>query len=136
MAATIRDPELAQLYARALVAVARADTEIGFEEGMRLQQRITDRCETPLRIEDLLFEPTLRPEQLTDYTSGGPFRGAAQPAQLAEWLVADGLAVVLAKGHVTHSEAKTLWRFAEALGVSHDDFRRLTATASRWFPST
>jgi hypothetical protein len=132
----IRDRELAQLYALALVAIARADTEIGFEEGLRLQQRIGDRCEVPLRIEDLLFEPTLSPEQLRDYASGGPFRGAAAPAQLAEWLVADGMSVVLAKGHVTQREANVLWRFADALGVSREDFRRLTSAASRWFPLT
>ena len=133
---TIRDGELAQLYARALVAIARADTEIGLEEGMRLQQRIEQRCEVPLRIEDLLFEPTLHPDQLRDYASGGPFRGAAHPAQMAEWLVADGLSVVLAKGHVTQAEASALWRFADALGVSRDDFRRLTASVSKWFPAT
>ena len=129
---TIRDRELAQLYARALVAVARADTEIGIEEGSRLQQRIEERCEVPLRIEDLLFEATITPDELRDYASGGPFRGAAHPAQLAEWLVSDGLSVVLAKGHVTQQEANVLWRFADALGVSREDFRRLTASASRW----
>ena len=133
---TIRDPELAQLYARALVAIARADTEIGLEEGMRLSERIRERCETPLRLEDLLFEPTLHAEQLRDYSSGGPFRGAAHPAQLAEWLVVDGLFVILAKGHVTQREANALWRFADALGVSRDDFRRLTASASAWFPAS
>jgi uncharacterized tellurite resistance protein B-like protein len=45
------------------------------------------------------------------------------------------LFVILAKGHVTHVEAQALWRFAEALGVSRDDFRRLTASVSKWFPS-
>jgi hypothetical protein len=133
MAGTIRDPELAQLYGRALVAIARADTEITLEEGMRLQQRLTDRCEVPLRIEDLLFERTLQPEELRA-TGNDPFRGSAHPAQLVEWLVADGLAVVLAKGHVTQREAHALWRFADALGASRDDFRRLTSSASRWFP--
>jgi hypothetical protein len=133
---SIRDSELAQLYGRALVAIARADSEIGFEEGMRLQQRIEARCEVPLRIEDLLLEPTLHPDTLREYVSGGPFRAAAHPAQLAEWLVADGLSVVLAKGHVTGAEASALRRFADALGVSRDDFKRLTASVARWFPTT
>lgn len=132
----IRDRELAMLYARALVAIARADAEIGIEEGSRLQQRIAGRCEAPLRIDDLLLEPTLKPEELAEYVSGGPFRGAAHPAQLAEWLVSDGLSVMLAKGNVTQREANILWRFAEALGASHEDFRKLTSSASRWFPWT
>ncbi|HSD91390.1 MAG TPA: TerB family tellurite resistance protein [Kofleriaceae bacterium] len=132
----IRDRELAMLYARALVAIARADAEIGLEEGSRLQQRIADRCETPLRIDDLLLEATLLPDHLAEYVGGGPFRGAAHPAQLAEWLVSDGLSVILAKGHVTQGEANVLWRFADALGVSREDFRKLTRSASRWFPWT
>ena len=89
--------------------------------------------EGPLRIDDLLFEKTLQPEELRA-TNNDPFRGSAHPAQLVEWLVADGLAVMLAKGHVTQREAHTLWRFADALGASRDDFRRLTSSASRWFP--
>jgi hypothetical protein len=132
----IRDRELAALYARALVAIARTDDEINFEEGLRLQQCIADRCEVPLRIDDILVEPALSPSQLADYlrSGSGPFRGSSHPAQLAEWLVADGLSVILAKGHMSEREAALLARFADALGVSPDEFRRLTAHVARWFP--
>ena len=134
----IRDRELAALYARALVAIARTDDEINFEEGLRLQQCIADRCEVPLRIDDVLVEPPLSPAQLADYVRGssGPFRGSSHPVQLAEWLVADGLSVILAKGHMSEREAALLARFADALGVSRDEFRRLTAHVARWFPDS
>jgi hypothetical protein len=134
----IRDRELAALYARALVAIARTDDEINFEEGLRLQQCIADRCEVPLRIDDLLVEPPLSPAQLADYlrSGSGPFRGSSHPAQLAEWLVLDGLSVILAKGHMSEREATLLARFAESLGVSREEFRRLTAHAARWFPDS
>lgn len=134
----IRDRELAALYARALVAIARTDDEINFEEGLRLQQCIADRCEVPLRIDDILVEPPLSPAQLADYlrSGNGPFRGSAHPVQLAEWLVLDGLSVILAKGHMSEREATLLARFADALGVSREEFRRLTAHAARWFPDS
>lgn len=134
----IRDRELGALYARALVAIARTDGDITFEEGLRLQQCIADRCEVPLRIDDVLVEPTLSPRQLADHLNagGGPFRGSAHPAQLAEWILSDGLSVILAKGHMSAQEATLLSRFAEALGVSREEFRRLTAHASRWFPDS
>ena len=134
----IRDRELATLYARALVAIARTDGDIAFEEGLRLQQCIADRCEVPLRIDDVLGEPTLSPAQLAEYLSagGGPFRGSAHPAQLAEWIVTDGLSVILAKGHMSAQEAVLLSRFAATLGVSPEDFRRLTSSARRWFPDS
>jgi hypothetical protein len=134
----IRDRELAALYARALVALARADGDITFEEGLRLQQCIADRCEVPLRIDDVLFEPTLSPRQLADYlsASAGPFRGSAHPDRLAEWIVSDGLSVILAKGHMSAQEATLLSRFAEELGVSRDEFQRLIAHAAPWFPDS
>jgi tellurite resistance protein len=129
------DRELSMLYARALVAIARADHEIGFEEGLRLKQLIDARCQDPLELEDLLLAPPLTADDLAALVIGGPFRGfAVHPGELAHALVSDGVAVVLAKGHVTEREARSVWRFAAALGLSADDFRKLTKAVSRWFP--
>jgi hypothetical protein len=129
------DRELSVVYARVLVAIARADHEIGFEEGLRLAQIINARCREPVELEDLLFAPALDADDLTAMLGGGPFRGSSvHPIQLAHALVTDGVAVVLAKGHVTDREARSLWRFAAALGLSRDDFRELTSAVSRWFP--
>ncbi len=135
----IEDREIALLYARALVAIARADHEIGFEEGLRLTDRIADRCTLTLRLEDLLLEPTLAPEQLVEQLGihGAPFRSATlHPRELAGVLVQDGVAIMLAKGHATEAEADRLWRFAEALGLTDDEFRRMTAAVAPWFPTT
>jgi uncharacterized tellurite resistance protein B-like protein len=135
----IDDRELALLYARALVAIARADHEIEADEGQRLTERLDARCTAPLRLEDLLLEAPLSPEQLArDLTNqDGPFRGAPfEIRQLAVALVADGVAIMLAKGHATETEALRLWRFAETLGLSSDEFRSLTMAVAPWFPST
>jgi hypothetical protein len=132
------DQELAHLYARSLIAVVRADHEIGIEEGLRLEQRINARCRTPIELAELLLLPALDPDELAGAVlGGGPFRGSAvHPVQLAQALVADGVAIVLAKGHATEAEAHGLWRFASALGLMAEDYRALTGAASKWWPST
>jgi len=135
----IADRELGLLYARVLVAIARSDQEIEREEGMRLVDRIERRCTIPLRLEDLLLEPPLSPEQfhLQLSTHDGPFRGASlQPRELASVLVEDGVAIMLAKGHATEAEADRLWRFAEVLGLTSEEFRQLTVAVAPWFPTT
>jgi len=135
----IADRELGLLYARVLVAIARADQEIEADEGTRLAERIESRCTFPMRLEDLLLEPPLSPEQFHQQLvpQDGPFRGASVvPRELASVLVEDGVAIMLAKGHATEAEADRLWRFAEVLGLSSDEFRQLTETVAPWFPST
>ena len=47
-----------------------------------------------------------------------------------------GVAIMLAKGHATETEADRLWRFAEALGLASDEFRALTQAVAPWFPTT
>ncbi len=130
--------ELAHLYARSLIAVVRADHEIGIEEGLRLEQRINARCQTPIELAEILLLPALDPDELAAAVlGGGPFRGSSvHPIQLAQALVADGVAIVLAKGHATEAEAHSLWRFASALGLAAEDYRALTGSASKWWPST
>lgn len=132
------DHELAHLYARSLIAIARVDHEINLEEGLRLEQRINARCREPLHLEDLLLLPALDPGELAEaVVGGGPFRGSSvHPVQLAQALVADGVSIVLAKGHATGAEAHRLWQFASALGLTAEDFRAQTEAASRWWPST
>jgi hypothetical protein len=135
----IADRELGLLYARTLVAIARADHEILLEEGMRLADCIKQRCPVPPLLEDLLLEPPLTPEQLVLQIENrrDPFRGASvHPRQLADLLVRDGIAIMLAKGHATELEADRLWRFAEALGLTREDFRTLTAVVAPWFPAS
>lgn len=124
------DEDLKQLYARALVAVTRADGAIDGEEGERLGERIALRAQ--LSLEDVMLAPSLQPEELSAAFHGGPFRSASVPAsELARMLVDDAIYVALGKGHVTSEEGARLARYASALALSPDEFRQLT---SRWLP--
>jgi tellurite resistance protein len=129
------DPLLGQLFAQALVAIARADDEIGPEEGVRLQQRLALRVAAPIFLDDLLLAEPIEPHRLADAVTGaaGPFRNAAiHPGELAAMIITDGLAVVLAKGYVSEAEAREIVRFASALGCSLDQIRQLCSREAPW----
>jgi hypothetical protein len=122
--------DLKQLYARALIAIVRAEGSIDGEEGERLVERVDLR--SGMVLEDLLLARSLQPEELVAAISGGPFRGESVRAdQVGRLLVEDALYVALGKGHVTPEEGHRMWRFAMALGLSDDEFRTLT---HRWLP--
>lgn len=126
---------LVQLYARALVAIARADEEIGRDEGLALQERIDARSGQAIPLDDLLLTEPLDPAQLADAVRGsaGPFREArTHPAELARMLVSDGVAVVMAKGHVSEHEAQQIIRFATALGCTLAEVRAMSEQLAPW----
>lgn len=127
------DVGTAHLYARALLAVARAGDHLGLEEGLRLQERIEARCGFWMSLDDLLLFEPLAPSDLAAHlrTSASPFRGGAFHAgELATLIVVDSIAIVLAKGYVAEAEARELVRFATALGCSIDEVRTLAAEAA------
>jgi hypothetical protein len=129
------DSALGHLFARALVAIARADDEIGAEEGLRLQQRLAHRVAGTIALDDLLLADPLEPHRLAESMRGsaGPFRNAwLLPVELAALIVRDGIAVVLAKGYVSEAEAHEIVRFASALGCSLDQIRALCSRAAPW----
>jgi len=131
----ILDAATGQLYARALVAIARADDQIGLEEGLRLLHRIELRIGSPVSIDDLLLAEPLEPHRLAEALRGsaGPFRGAGvHPGDLAVMIITDGIEVVLAKGYVSEAEAREIVRFAAALGCSLDQVRTLCRRAAPW----
>ena len=131
----ILDSALGHLFARALVAIARADDQIGLEEGLRLQQRIELRTGGPIVLADLLLAEPLEPHRLAEALrqGAGPFRGAGvHPGELAAMIVTDGIAVVLAKGYVSEAEAGVIVRFASALGCSLDEVRALCSRVAPW----
>ena len=126
----ILDVGLAHLYARAVLAIARAGDEIELEEGLRLVARLEARSGRPVSLDDLLLAEPLDPAELAAQlrTQAGPFRGAGlHPSELAAMIITDGIAVVLAKGHVSEEEARELLRFGVALGCSVDDVRKMSA---------
>ncbi|HET9627157.1 MAG TPA: hypothetical protein VFP84_37615 [Kofleriaceae bacterium] len=131
----IYDLALGQLFARALVAIARADEQIGLEEGLRLQQRIEARTGGPLALDDLLLDEPLEPRALARLLrdAGDPFRSAGMhPRDLAAMLIADGVIVALAKGYVADAEVDEIIRFASALGCPDDEIRAMLARVAPW----
>ena len=122
----LTDPEMALVYARALVAVARGDYEISLEEATVLQARLAARCGEALAFDDVLLAPRLEPEELLASHGDGPFRSnATDPRALAVMLVEDGLAILDAKGGGTSGELATLRHFASALGLTAEELRKL-----------
>jgi hypothetical protein len=134
VAERILDSSLGHLFARALVAIARADDQIGLEEGMRLEERIALRVRAPISLDDLLLAEPLEPHRLAESLRGSaPFRNAGvHPGEFAVMLITDGIAVVLAKGYVSEAEAGVIVRFASALGCPLDEVRSLCGRAAPW----
>lgn len=131
----IREPDLAQLYAQALVAIARADDQLGLEEGLRLQQKIDARVVGPVAIDDLLLAEPLDPDTLREIvsTARGPFRGGSlHPGELARLIVVDAIEVVLAKGYISEGEAQEMIRFATALGCTLEQVRAMATHLAPW----
>ena len=131
----VLDPALGHLFARALVAIARADHQIGAEEGQRLEERIALRVAGRISLDDLLLAEPLEPHRLAESLHGaaGPFRTAwLHPSELAALIVSDGLAVVLAKGYVSEAEARVIVRFASALGYSLEQVCALSSRVAPW----
>jgi hypothetical protein len=134
----ILDVSLGHLFARALVAIARADDQIGFEEGLRLQQCIEARTSGPISLDELLLADPLDPLGLADALRriGDPFRTVGiHPDELAAMIVVDGIAVTLAKGYVAEAEAREIVRFASALGCSIDEIRAMWLRVAPWLGS-
>lgn len=124
------DIGLAHLYARAVLAIARANESLGLEEGLRLQEKIEARSGFPISLDDLLLYEPLSPSELAAQLRAGtaPFRGASiHPGELAVLIVTDAISVVLAKGYVAEAEARELVRFATALGCTVDEVRKMSA---------
>ncbi len=128
--ARLFDIGLAQLYARAVLAIARADHELGVEEGVRIERLLEARSGRPVALDDLLLDEPLEPAELVALmrAHAGPFRGnSVHPGELAAMIVMDAIAVILAKGYVSEGEARELLRFAVALGCSVDEVRAMSA---------
>ncbi len=131
----ILDAELAHLYALAMVAVARADDQIGIEAGLRLQQRIDARAGHPVSLEDVLLAEPIDPGQLVAqmHASASPFRsGGVHAGELAAMIVGDAISVALAKGYVSEAEGHQIVRFATALGCTIDEVRGMSEHLAPW----
>jgi len=129
------DDELGTLYARALVAIARADGEIGPEEGLRLHELIEARSIPAVDPELVLFDPAT-PEALR-YAAlqRDPYRSeSVAPRALGQALLVDGLELAAVDGEVNSREALLILRFARALSCTAEDIRAATHELDEWLP--
>ena len=126
------DPELASLYVRALLAIARADREIDSAEGSRLDAVIQRRA-PGTSLADVMFMPALRTDELeralgTD-TGGGPFRKSnVDPREVGLMFVKDALEVCARNDGLSSAEESALLRYATVFGMPvHESARRTLA---------
>jgi len=115
--------ELALLYAGALVAIARADGEIGFEEGLQLRRIVSRRAAVDPEAMLFVEVSAARLAAVVGHGNGAPFRhgAAAAPRQLATALVHDAVEVALADGDLNDAEVHAILAFTTALGCSPED---------------
>ena len=138
MADTVLHATVAPLYAQALIAITRADHELGPEEGDRLQAILDARTGEPVSIEDLLLADPIGPRALAAVISGsgGPFRGGMHVKDLGAMLVADAVQIVMSKGHISEGEGLLTIRFAIALGCTSADIARIAPQLRLWLDAS
>jgi hypothetical protein len=133
----ILDDELGRVYARALVAIARADGELVLDEILRLRALVARRlghdiddaalfaADGDVALDELLV--AVRRQH------GDPFRTAGlAPRALGRLLLTDGLSLALADGHICAEEVTMVEAMARALGCTDDDLAELRAHLKPW----
>ena len=121
--------DLALLYAGALVAIARADGEIGLEEGLQLRRVVARRAAVDPEAMFFVEVSAARLASAVGHGDGSPFRNgpAATPHQLASALVHDAVSVALADGDLNDAEVHAILAFTTALGCSTEDVLAFSA---------
>ncbi len=129
--------ELGQLYGQALLAIARADGEIGPEEGARLRELVATRTTVELDLEAAFFHKLTSDELglAVVKSSQGAYRDQAQVVtgrEFARALVHDAVALASADGDLNGQEAAAIVRFAHSLGATAEDIRAETDLLEEW----
>jgi len=128
------EPQIEELYVRALLAIARADRAIDGDEGNRIDAVLRRRF-PGVSLADLLFERTLRTEDVVKglgvETAGGPYGNTkVAPAELGRMFVEDALAIVATDDGISSAEEAALLRFAPLFGMPVGDLRQAIAAAT------
>lgn len=134
MATLQLDDALVTLYVEALAAIARADREINPEEATRLQQVIARRSNAPIDPEALFFA-VVKPDVLAAAVVGRDgYRSpaGANPREVGEALIADGVEVATVDGDLNAKEGRTILRYARALGLNSVDVQTVTDQLDAW----
>lgn len=131
----ILDDELGRVYARALVAIARADGELVLDEILRLRTLVAHRLGRDVD-DAALFGADATIDELVAVVHrqhGDPFRTSGlAPRALGRLLIIDGLSLALADGHVCAEEVAILDAMARALGCTDDDLAEMRARLPPW----
>jgi tellurite resistance protein len=125
------DDDLGQLYAQALLTVARVDGEIGPEEGARLRDLVATRTDVPIDYEASFFHKVTSDElaAAVEKASQGAYRTPATAItgrEIGRAFVHDAISLATADGELNGPEAQTILRYARALGCSATDIRAET----------
>jgi hypothetical protein len=128
------EPQIEELYVRALLAIARADRAIDTDEGNRIDAVLRRRF-PGVSLADMLFERTVRTEDVVKglgiETEGGPYRNTkVDPAELGRMFVEDALAIVATDDGISSAEEAALVRFAPLFGMPVGDLRQAIAAAT------
>jgi tellurite resistance protein len=121
------DDNLAQLYAQALIAVARVDGEIGADEGARLRTLVAAHTSVEIDYEQSFFH-----KMTADELAAAVRAANLDPREVGRALVSDAAALSLADGDLNGGEAQAILRYAHALGCTNDDIRSATNMLDAW----
>jgi tellurite resistance protein len=119
--------EIGQLYAGALIAIARVDGEIGPEESAHLRDLVGKRTSVAIDYEASFFHKT-RPEELAAAAKTGSVSGR----ELGKALAGDAVALAIADGDLNGKEAQEIIRFLRALGCTGSDVVAVTRELDEW----
>ncbi len=117
---------LAEAYAAAIHALARADHEIGHEESQAVEQLLARRTSVAVDAEALFFSPPT-PESFAAAVRKDP---AAKDVGRA--LIADAIELSTSDGDLKGKEATAILRYARALGMTGADVSGVSPLLDQW----
>ena len=121
--------ELGQIYAQALVAIARVDGEIGGEEGARLRELVANRTSVEIDHEASFFEK-VTPDALAAAV-GRASQRARTRASVARWSAMRSRSPP-PTATSTAVEAQAILRYARALGCTDEEIGAETRELDEW----
>lgn len=121
------DDKLGQVYAGALIAIARVDSEINPEESSLLRNLVANRSKVTVDFEETFFHK-ITPEEL----AAAVRTANASARDVGRAFVQDAVALSTADGDLNGREGEQIIRFARALGLTRADVTASTNELDEW----
>jgi len=118
---------LAQLYAQALIEVARIDGEITPEEGALLRTLIAQHSSIDIDYEQSFFHKVTTDELASTMKAAG-----IDAREVGRTFAGDAVRLALGDGDLNSAEAQAILRYVRALGCSNDDISQVTRELDEW----